>query len=111
MPCNLSYLNRMSGGNKDFVREMIRLFLKQAPQELEKLQHALSGKELPKAKEVVHKMKSSAAMVGAEDMVAELKDMETLVVAGAANIALSEAFSRLEQHFSEVRQELEPMVL
>lgn len=77
--CNLAYLHRMSGGDNSFVKEMIMLFLKQMPRELELMKQAALKKDLPEVKEVAHKLKSSVSLIGAESMLARLKEIEKLV--------------------------------
>lgn len=72
--CNLEYLHRMSSGDESFVKEMIKLFLKQVPQELEKLTSAASDSQA--VKQIAHKLKSSVAMVGAEDLLIQVKELE-----------------------------------
>ncbi|MDX5420022.1 MAG: Hpt domain-containing protein [Hymenobacteraceae bacterium] len=110
MLCNLDYIHRLSGGDAGFVREMIRLFLKQAPQELEKLQFSIAANEQANIRQIVHKLKSSVAMVGAESMASELRNMESLLTEEADGLLFWGPFNNLENKFTLVRQELEPML-
>lgn len=72
--CNLEYLHRMSSGDESFVKEMIKLFLKQVPQELEKLTTVASDSQT--VKQIAHKLKSSVSMVGAEELLVQVKELE-----------------------------------
>ncbi|MFD2515343.1 Hpt domain-containing protein [Pontibacter locisalis] len=108
--CNLDYLNRMSGGDSKFIKEMIRLFLKQVPMELEKLEKAAEAEDLTTAKQVAHKLKSSVAMVGAESMLATLKHFEVSEVEGSVKITLDLFHASLLQLFIHIRAELEPLL-
>ena len=89
---------------------MIRLFLKQAPHELLKLQQALADENVEAVRQTVHKLKSSVAMIGAERMVSKLKQIESQLAAGDDCMVFWEAFNILEKEFTEVKKELEPML-
>ncbi|GAB3203927.1 signal transduction histidine kinase/CHASE3 domain sensor protein/DNA-binding response OmpR family regulator [Pontibacter aydingkolensis] len=73
---DLSYLINMSGGNTDFVKEMVNLFLTHTPIELDKLKQAVEGEQLAQVVETAHKLKSSVAMMGIKSMAEGLSQLE-----------------------------------
>ncbi|QCR21532.1 CHASE3 domain-containing protein [Pontibacter sp. SGAir0037] len=75
--CDLSYLQEMSGGDTDFIKEMMELFLQQVPAELENIRNAASKGNTQEIKLLAHKLKSSVTMLGVETMASRLKAMET----------------------------------
>jgi len=64
---DLTYLNDISDNNKEFEREMIDLFIQQAPAELENIEEAIRESNHAVIKEVAHKLKSSYSMLGVQD--------------------------------------------
>lgn len=62
----LAGLKALGGGDNDFVREMIDLFLEQSPRNLEVMRAALDVGDLPAVSKAAHNMKSSSAYLGAK---------------------------------------------
>lgn len=109
--CNLTYLKKMSSGNKNFVREIIKLYLMQAPVELSNLQGAIAADNHQEIKLIAHKLKSSAAMLGAEGIVSRLKRLEALTGsenAGAERLQLYNELETLNKQATE--NELLPLL-
>lgn len=98
----------MSGGEESFVREMVSLFLKQVPLEIEKL-NASSDDSLT-VKQIAHKLKSSVSMVGAEQMLDDVKALETEASANIGSTSVIEYQNKLMKHFACIREELEPLL-
>ncbi|MFV0289935.1 MAG: Hpt domain-containing protein [Mangrovibacterium sp.] len=73
---NLEYLNEMTGGDPDFTREMIEMFLLQIEEfrsELYDFYNTQSWKELG---ELAHKAKSSMLTFGMEELGWKLKELQ-----------------------------------
>ncbi len=75
---NLSYLSETMGGNRKLIKEIMEVFLKQAPEELSNLNEAVEKKDYVKIKNVTHTMKSSASIMGISTLSDILKEMEEL---------------------------------
>ncbi|MEJ8800568.1 ATP-binding protein [Pontibacter sp. H249] len=73
---DLAYLMNMAGGNIDFVKEMVNLFLTHTPVELGKLKNAMNHADLIQVAEIAHKLKSSVGMMGIKSMEEALKQLE-----------------------------------
>ena len=110
MLCDLSYLKKLSGGDNNFISEMVRLFLKQTPIDLVKLQQAIADEDVDTVKRTVHKLKSSVSMLGVGKMTVQLKNMESLLATGSDCMVFWEPYNTLEKDFTEVKKELEPML-
>ena len=106
--CNLEYLHRMSSGDESFVKEMIKLFLKQVPQELEKLSTAASDGQA--VKQIAHKLKSSVSMVGAEDLLVQVKELEQKAINGIDPISVVSYQQELSQKFTDIKEELDTLL-
>ncbi|MCC9135077.1 Hpt domain-containing protein [Pontibacter silvestris] len=110
--CNLTYLKKMSSGNKDFVQEIIKLYLKQAPVELAKLQKAITTDDQEAVKVIAHKLKSSASMLGADSIVLRLKRLEALTVSEAADTERVQLYNELEAlNKQATEEELLPLII
>lgn len=75
---NLSYLESISGGDKDFQKEMINIFLKQVPGFLDNMRRYLSRNENEKLMKEAHTAKSSALIFMMEDTGNVLKEIKQL---------------------------------
>jgi HPt (histidine-containing phosphotransfer) domain-containing protein len=106
---DLSYLSDTMGGNKKLIREVMDVFLKQAPEELAKLNKAVEAKDYATIKNLSHTMKSSTSIMGISSLTGVLKEMEELAK-DSANIerikVLNEAINSIcKQAIEEVEME------
>jgi HPt (histidine-containing phosphotransfer) domain-containing protein len=76
---NLDYLNDLSKGNPDFVKEMIDIFLEDNLEELQNLEKHIQQKNYSLIQEVAHKMRSTIAFVGLDRIIEnDLLEIEQL---------------------------------
>ncbi len=75
---NLTYLEDMSGGNKEVMKEMINIFISQVSEFGEEMEELNNNKEYFKLGNLAHKAKSSISIMGMEDLAKELKEFEIL---------------------------------
>lgn len=106
---NLDFLVESVGGKKDVIRETIDIFLSQVPEDLAILNEAIKGGDFQRIKNYAHKMKSTASLIGMQELAPVLAEMETL---GAAKKEiekireLSKPLNELcEQGIDEMEQE------
>ncbi|CAM4351332.1 PAS domain S-box protein [Cytophagaceae bacterium 50C-KIRBA] len=59
---DFSYLDELSGGDDDFKKEMMELFIKNVPEDVIELSQAIQEKNQVQIKKSAHRMKSSLAM-------------------------------------------------
>jgi signal transduction histidine kinase/DNA-binding response OmpR family regulator len=63
-PVDLDYLKEITDGNKEFIKEMIEIFLKESPVMIEKMSVAFSQKNWVVLSNVAHKYRSSCLVMG-----------------------------------------------
>jgi PAS domain S-box-containing protein len=61
---DLSYLKKVSGGNQEFISEMITTFIDTIPKSLEEIRNNLNSKDWSSLAKSVHKIKPSLTMMG-----------------------------------------------
>ena len=107
--CNLTYLNETMGGNKELIREILDIFLKQTPQDLQDVNDAVGNGDYLKIKAYSHKMKSSVSIVGISTAVTILQQMEDLGAKGEGIENIKELNERLnlicKQAINEIERE------
>jgi len=96
---SLVNMKEMSGGNLNFEREMIALFLKQSNELLQNIELWISTENFDSVKFAAHKLKSSFGIIGANTQ--HLETLEALVPGpdniNKFNIELTELSKQLEQ--------------
>jgi len=65
---DLSYLEDMSGNNKDIMNEMVEIFLEQTPEFTEGISEYFENKQWTNLGAVAHKAKSSVRIMGMNDL-------------------------------------------
>jgi HPt (histidine-containing phosphotransfer) domain-containing protein len=78
MITDLNYLRTMSGGDDEFILEMINLFREQVDEYKEVMPRLLSNKDYDGLSKLAHKAKSSMAVMGMKQVADILKDLEIL---------------------------------
>lgn len=72
---NLTMVDEMAGGDKEFTREMVQTFVEELPEDVEAMQEAVDNENAPLAYQIAHKMKPNLLLFGL-DLSAEIKKME-----------------------------------
>ncbi len=73
---NLTFLNEMSGGNAEFIREFLTLFLNNIPLSVNELEEGLKARDYEKIRTSAHKMKPSLNYVGLKDTYETVANLE-----------------------------------
>jgi HPt (histidine-containing phosphotransfer) domain-containing protein len=100
----LANLHRLGG--EDFVREMIELFLENAPKQMEAARNGIREGDLEAVRRAVHSLKSSAGNFGAAE-VPELAGRIEQLAADRQAAPIPAKFAALEAAFAQVRARLE----
>ena len=74
----MNYLKSMSGGDSEFIREMIDLFRDQIEEYKQFMPELLRKKDYNNLSKMAHKAKSSVAVMGMTVVAQQLKDLEIL---------------------------------
>lgn len=81
---NLDYLVKLSKGNEQFVREMIRIFLDENPAEISTLEKAIHEKDFSLINSAAHKLRSTVPFVGIDKIISgEISEIEQLALGKA----------------------------
>lgn len=73
---NLDYLRELADGSVEFMEEMIDMFFEQAPESLQDIETAMAAKDYERLRAYAHKMKSSVSIMGANDLLELVKQVE-----------------------------------
>lgn len=74
---DLSYLKDVSGGNAEFIADMIDIFIAQTPVYVEQLTKAVNEKDWKQIAQLSHKIKPTLAFIGVNserDVMAQIED-------------------------------------
>ena len=82
MITDLNYLKTMSGGDANFIAEMIGLFSEQVDEYSELMPRLLLEKDYESLSKLAHKAKSSVAVMGMTRVAELLKELEKLAHEG-----------------------------
>ncbi len=95
-------------GDREFLAELVRLFLSTLPESREKLSEALAKGDTAAAAKAAHALKGAAANVSAGPTAQAALEVEKAARSGDAGAARA-AFARLERELTRVVPALEPL--
>ncbi|MCK4663807.1 MAG: response regulator [Bacteroidales bacterium] len=75
---NLSYLESISEGNVELIKDLIEIFKSQVPDFIEEMDRHLKNHEYKRLASVAHRAKSSVGMMGISELEMEMKTLEIL---------------------------------
>lgn len=94
---DLSYLVRLSNGNKVFVKEMINLFLSENPEEIKSLELAIRDKDYDSIKATAHKLRSTIPFIGIDKFIEkDVSEIEELAADHSDMEEIKARFSRIK---------------
>lgn len=76
--CDFKYLFDMMNGKKNLITGVMNVFLEQVPEELERINKAVSKTDYATIKIIAHTMRSTMSIMGISVLEAILKEMEGL---------------------------------
>jgi len=82
MITDLNYLKSMSGGDDQFISEMIELFREQIGEYSQSMPELFRRKEYKNLSKMAHKAKSSVAVMGMSEVAETLRELEILAAEG-----------------------------
>lgn len=93
-----SYLENITGGDKSLIKEMIDILKEQLPEFVNDMKDSINTGNYTKFASVLHKAKSSVAIIGLNQLTQEIKAMEECAAEGYH----SENYLVFIEHFSKV---------
>lgn len=105
---DLSFLLEQTRNNKTFIREMIRIFLKQYPKDKAKLINAISKQDYKQVYKTVHALRNTVGLFGLSAIIGNpLLEMEKLALAHENMEGIQQIHDRTIPLFEEAVKELE----
>jgi len=107
---DLTYLNEISGGDEEFIVDMIETFLEETPKDVDDMKTQLEGQNWSELGKVAHKLKSSIKMFGFETLKNQVLFLEQSGKSGdnidVLPAKVSEFLAGLEGAMTELRAKL-----
>ena len=104
-PAVFAGLVEMTGGEMDFVDELVDTFLEDAAAQIEAMRAALADGDLERLGRAAHSLKSGSLNIGALDLGATCRSLEETARAGEVPDA-AERIDAIASGFEEVRMAL-----
>lgn len=103
---DLTYLDEISGGDKDFILEIVHLFKEQMPESIEEMKAHLEKNDNVKIGEVAHKAKPSAIYIGNKTLEQRLRELQDLKEGNNIPEGTEAKIKEVEQLSNKVIEEL-----
>jgi len=98
---DLSYLENLSAGDNNLIKELIKIFKEQVPQFIAEMKQSIENKDSNALALVAHKAKSSVAIIGIIDIAEELKVLEKIASNNERSKEYPDFLKRFETSSSE----------
>ena len=108
-PIDYERIEDATGGDREFLEELVDIFLTDADERVEELKDALSKGEADAFSRTAHKLKGSSANMGAVRLTDIARDMESLGKTESLSGA-HELMQPLQEELVLVRQTLQEML-
>ncbi|MFN0292454.1 PAS domain S-box protein [Pedobacter helvus] len=104
---DLTNIKILSRGNEDFVKKMIRIFITQMTETLQKIDMAFEAGNLPEVSRLIHKVKPSIESVGITAIIDDVKTLE-LIAKENNNTPLDceHLYANIKKHLLPIIKEL-----
>ena len=103
---DLTYLNEISGGDSDFINEIIELFINQMPQSIEDMKKGYQENDPVTIGETAHKAKPSAIYIGNKTLENHLKSLQDLKKSYQLNDEAMNMINEVESLSNKIIEEL-----
>jgi len=106
-----SNLFLISGNDQNFVIELLQMFVAALIQEVNAVNAAIASKDWTQLQFVVHRLRSSAGSVGANNILVTCREIESYIKAGAVDEQkldglVQNFFASCEFDLAEIKKEL-----
>ncbi len=108
-PIDYERIEDATGGDREFLEELVEIFLTDASERVEELKDALSRGEAETFSRTAHKLKGSSANMGAVRLTDIARDMENLGKTSSLNGAEA-LMEPLQEELVRVRETLQQML-
>ena len=110
MLTDLKYLQQMTGNDSEMMKEMIELFLHQLSELQVDIEFLVGNESWFELSRLAHKIKSSALVMGVEQMAHDMKELELLAKEGKDTEKYPDYIARLKTMIEITEKELRPFL-
>ncbi len=101
---DLSYLNKVSNGDQNFIREMTAAFLESTPKALDDLGTQLLERNWSQLAKVVHKIKPSVTLLGIHSLKEKIIQLEQEAILGTNEVQIKLLANEVQSHLNRAVQ-------
>ncbi|GAB5409976.1 MAG: hypothetical protein BalsKO_23410 [Balneolaceae bacterium] len=98
MNIDLSYLEDITGGDKEMMVEMLDLFIEDIPKQVSLIEETIRQKELSNLAAESHKLKPTLQYIGLFDMFEIVKELEIIGKSGEFSVKIESLINTLQEH-------------
>lgn len=103
---DISQLEDLGGGSREFIAEMLQMYLEQVPAALDELNHAFSTGDFASAAAVSHRIKANFTYIGMQQISDSLSRIETMCKNQPGDNAIYEAFKQIEPIINHAMEDI-----
>ena len=96
-------------GDKELISEVLKVFLEDAPQQIENIKISIQNKDTEKARDAAHSLKGAAGNIGAEKLQNKSRDLE-YACRDKSLALINPLISDVEELFNEVKNEIQKLL-
>lgn len=104
---DLSQLEELAGGNREFVDSMVETFLEHTPGQLEEIVQSYQSSDLATVGAVAHKIKPNIELFGISIIKQDIRIVEEKGKKGLKDSELAECIKRVELYLKEAFNQLQ----
>lgn len=108
-PIDFDRIHDATGGDEEFLAELVEIFLEDAELRLEEIRNAIASEDPTELRSTAHKLKGSSANMGATQLTGIAKTLEDMGHSGQVDGA-DNHLDGLVSEYGRVKTELERLV-
>jgi len=108
---NMDYLNEISEGSEDLVRDLIEMFIKQVPIFTEQMDVLYLRGDYVLLGKLAHKVRSSVAMMGIKELTSDMRTLELIAQEGKEAEKYPAYISKFKSISNEAIDELNDILI
>jgi PAS domain S-box-containing protein len=96
---DIAFLENLADGDKNFIREVMEIFVEDVPDDLESIERAIAKKDFDTVRQFAHKLKSSLSLTGLEKVRPGLEELEALALKKKDLAVIPKTFGKIRAIF------------
>lgn len=104
---DLRFVEEMSGGNREFTRQLMMLFIETVPESLDNINRYYQSKQYEKLSAELHKLKSTVNTVKIPVLTEKIEDFENMCKSDTQNSSLREFVYEFNEVLPAVVEQME----